>query len=162
MIAHVEAGLFRCDAGVFRASLGRGGVRPDKLEGDGATPMGALPLRRVFYRADRGPIPPASVPVEALGPDDGWCDAPGDPRYNRRVNLHYSGRHEALWRADGIYDVIGVLGWNDAPIISGRGSAIFIHAARSDYGPTEGCIALAIADLRTVLAAGLTAVTIAG
>ena len=32
-----------------RAALGRGGVRGDKLEGDGATPAGMLPLRRVLY-----------------------------------------------------------------------------------------------------------------
>ena len=35
---------------VFRAALGRGGVRRDKQEGDGATPAGALPLRRVLVR----------------------------------------------------------------------------------------------------------------
>ena len=54
-----------------------------------------------------------------------------------------------------MYDVIGVLGWNDAPVQRGRGSAIFLHVARPDYAPTEGCIALALADLRQVLAAGL-------
>jgi len=48
-----------------------------------------------------------------------------------------------------------VLGWNDAPVQRARGSAIFLHVARSDYAPTEGCIALAMGDLRQVLAAGL-------
>ena len=48
---------------LFRAALGRGGVSVDKREGDGATPAGLLPLRRVFYRADRGPIPRAAVPA---------------------------------------------------------------------------------------------------
>ncbi len=42
---------------VFRAALGRGGVRRDKQEGDGATPAGVLPLRRVLYRADRVQAP---------------------------------------------------------------------------------------------------------
>jgi len=49
-----------------------------------------------------------------------------------------------------------VLGWNDAPVLRGRGSAIFLHVARADYGPTDGCIALGLGDLRRVLAAGLT------
>ena len=54
-----------------------------------------------------------------------------------------------------LYDVVGVLGWNDAPVQRGRGSAIFLHVARSDYAPTEGCIALALGDLRQVLGAGV-------
>ena len=48
---------------VFRAALGRGGVRLDKLEGDGATPIAALPLRRVLYRADRVRAPECAVAV---------------------------------------------------------------------------------------------------
>jgi L,D-peptidoglycan transpeptidase YkuD (ErfK/YbiS/YcfS/YnhG family) len=47
--------------------------------------------------------------------------------------------------------VIGVLGWNDAPVERGLGSAIFLHVARRDYAPTEGCLALGLADLVTVL-----------
>lgn len=145
---------------VFRAALGRGGVRTDKQEGDGATPAGLLPLRRVLYRADRGPIPACAVPREALAPEDGWCDAPGDPAYNRKVRLPYSGRHEELWRRDAVYDVIGILGWNDDPVLPRRGSAIFLHLARPDYAPTEGCVALAPADLSRVLAGGLTALRV--
>jgi L,D-peptidoglycan transpeptidase YkuD (ErfK/YbiS/YcfS/YnhG family) len=44
----------------------------------------------------------------------------------------------------------------------GRGSAIFLHVARGDYAPTEGCIALALDDLREVLAIGVTEVVVAG
>ena len=43
---------------------------------------------------------------------------------------------------------------------SGKGSAIFLHLARPDYTPTEGCIALALPDLLTTLAAGLTAIQV--
>ncbi len=146
----------------FRAALGRGGVRVQKQEGDGATPVGVLPLRRLLYRADRLPIPACAVPREALAPDDGWCDAPGDPHYNRQVRLPYPGRHEELWRADALYDVIGVLGWNDDPVQRDRGSAIFLHLARPDYGPTEGCVALARPDLLLVLAQGATALRVLG
>ena len=141
---------------VLRAALGRGGVRAHKQEGDGATPAGLLPLRRVLYRADRTPVPACHVPVEPIAPDDGWCDDPGHQDYNRRISLPHQARHEALWRADGLYDVIGVLGWNDAPVKRGLGSAIFLHVASPGYAPTEGCVALALPDLRQVLAAGVT------
>jgi L,D-peptidoglycan transpeptidase YkuD (ErfK/YbiS/YcfS/YnhG family) len=73
------------------------------------------------------------------------------------VTLPYDASHEALWRSDGLYDVIGVLGWNDAPVERGRGSAIFLHVARSDYAPTLGCIALSLGDLLLVLRTGLSA-----
>ena len=154
------AGPFRMGALRCRVALGTGGVRADKQEGDGATPAGLLPLRRVLYRADRGVRPRAAVPVQPLAPGDGWCDDPADPRYNQAVALPYPARHEALWRDDAVYDVIGVLGWNDDPVVRGRGSAIFLHLARPDWTPTAGCIALADADLRAALANGLTEVVV--
>ena len=91
---------------------------------------------------------------------DGWCDDPGHPAYNRPVRLPINASAEALWRDDALYDIIGVLGWNDDPVVPGRGSAIFLHVARPDYAPTEGCIALALDDLRRVLALGLTEIVV--
>jgi L,D-peptidoglycan transpeptidase YkuD (ErfK/YbiS/YcfS/YnhG family) len=149
------AGYVALAGHVFRAALGKGGVRADKQEGDGATPSGLLPLRRVLYRADRVPAPVCSVPVEPIAPEDGWCDAPDSPSYNRRVRLPFDAGAEALWRADHLYDIVGVLGWNDSPVLRGRGSAIFLHVARDDLAPTEGCVGLRLGDLRTLLAAGL-------
>ena len=52
-----------------------------------------------------------------------------------------------------VYDVIVILGHNDDPPVPGKGSAIFMHVARPDYAPTEGCVALALEDLLEVLAA---------
>ncbi len=144
-------------AGVARrAAVGAGGVRARKQEGDGATPAGTLPLRRVLYRADRVASPRCAAPREPIAPDDGWCDAPDHPAYNRKIRLPFEARHEALWRSDALYDVVGVLGWNDAPVARGEGSAIFLHLARPDYAPTAGCVALALPDLLEILAAGLT------
>jgi L,D-peptidoglycan transpeptidase YkuD (ErfK/YbiS/YcfS/YnhG family) len=144
----------------LRAVCGRAGVSAHKEEGDGATPAGRLALLRVLYRADRLRAPRCAVPVEPIGPADGWCDDVADAAYNKPVRLPYAGRHEALWRADRIYDVVGVLGWNTAPIVPGRGSAIFLHVATPDFGPTAGCIALALADVLACLAAGLTGIEV--
>lgn len=146
----------------YRCALGRGGVVAHKAEGDGGTPTGLLPLRRIFYRADRGPIPRTALPRMPIGPDDGWCDDPAHPDYNRLVRLPFDASHEAMWRADEVYDIVAELGWNDAPVMAGRGSAIFLHLARLDFSPTEGCIALARADLLVVLAEGLAAIEVQG
>lgn len=146
----------------FIATLGRAGVREHKEEGDGATPLGVLPLRRVLYRADRGPAPVCAVPVEPIAPNDGWCDDPLHRDYNRAIRLPHDASHEELWRRDPVYDIIGVLGWNDAPVRRKLGSAIFLHVARPSYPPTEGCIALNLPDLREVLAAGVTELLVLG
>ena len=124
-------------------ALGRAGIRVRKREGDGATPAGAWPLLCVLYRADRLGRPRTILPTRPLRRDDGWCDAPGDRNYNRLVRHPYPASAERLWRADALYDVLVVLDYNECPRVRGRGSAIFMHVARSDYAPTEGCIALA-------------------
>ena len=92
------------------------------------------------------------MPVEAIRRDDGWCDAPDDDAYNRPVALPYPASAERMWREDDVYDLVVVLGHNDDPVMPGMGSAIFLHLARPDYAPTEGCVALARADLEALLA----------
>ena len=156
-------GRFDLDGQWTRCALGPGGVvaATSKREGDGKSPVGAWPLRRVLYRADRRAAPATALPATRLAPDDGWCDQSGHPDYNRMIRLPHPARHEELWRTDGLYDIVGVLGWNDAPVERGRGSAIFLHVARPDYGPTEGCIALALPDVLAVLAARLTGIRVA-
>lgn len=162
MIARVSADFTLAWRGQpLRCALGRGGITAAKREGDGATPAGTLPLRRLLYRADRIAPPPGDLPREPIGPNDGWCDAPHDPHYNRQVSLPCSASHEHLWRNDALYDLIGVLGWNDDPVVAERGSAIFLHVASPDYAPTEGCVALARADLLMLLAEGLTGIEVA-
>jgi L,D-peptidoglycan transpeptidase YkuD (ErfK/YbiS/YcfS/YnhG family) len=142
------------DIGARPCALGKGGVRRDKREGDGATPAGTWPLRRVWYRADRRAGPPDSpLPTREIRPADGWCDDAAAADYNRHIGLPHPARHERLWRDDALYDVMVELGYNDDPPLPGRGSAIFLHVARPAYAPTEGCVALALDDLLAVLRA---------
>ncbi len=137
---------------LYKCALGITGVRLRKREGDGATPIGAWPMRHILYRRDRVARPASGLPVYPLSPDMGWCDDPDDRAYNSAVTLPYPGRCETMWRDDGLYDVVAVLGHNDDPPVAGRGSAIFFHIARPDFAPTEGCVAVRLADMIRILA----------
>ena len=145
-------GILQWRGGRFACAIGSGGVRSNKREGDGATPAGRFPLRRVLYRADRMAPPRTALPIAPLSPQDGWCDDPGHPLYNEPLRLPHHARHEELWRADHVYDLIVILGHNDAPAVPGLGSAVFLHVAQLDYAPTAGCVAVASGDLLTILA----------
>ena len=136
-------------------ALGRSGIVGDKREGDGGTPIGTFPLRELRYRADRLERPVSILKTHIITLNDGWCDAPDDANYNRFVTLPYEPSHETLTRADGLYDIVIMLGYNDDPVIAGRGSAIFFHLAKekeNSLQATEGCIALRLTDMQRVLA----------
>jgi L,D-peptidoglycan transpeptidase YkuD (ErfK/YbiS/YcfS/YnhG family) len=132
--------------------LGRAGIRANKREGDGATPRGLFRLRRLWWRADRGPKPATGLPATRIDPAVAWCEDASDRRYNRpfRRSTHEPG--DRLWRDDRLYDLIVEIDHNTRPRIAGRGSAVFLHVARPDRSPTAGCIALAAHDLRRLLA----------
>jgi len=131
----------------FPCALGRSGIVPnsEKREGDGATPAGRWPLRRLLYRADRLTVPQSNLPMAAITPTDGWCDDPEDPLYNQATRLPYPASAESLWREDELYNLCVVLGHNVDPIVPHKGSAIFFHVAKHDgteLCATEGCVAL--------------------
>jgi L,D-peptidoglycan transpeptidase YkuD (ErfK/YbiS/YcfS/YnhG family) len=139
-------------AGPRRCAVGPAGIGHKKGEGDGMTPIGVFPLRRVFWRADRTGKPRTMLPERALQPNDGWCDFPGDPNYNKLVQHPYPVSAEHLWLDSHVYDIIVIVGFNDDPVVPGKGSAIFLHLARDGYPPTAGCVALTDHDLRAALA----------
>ena len=167
---HVRYGAEGAQAHVasrsYSVCLGRGGVVAPhaKREGDGCTPAGQYPLRGIFYNPERVILPSSlNLPVQAISLHQGWSDDPEDPCYNTLVNLPHSYRHEVLWREDALYDVVIVVGYNDAPPVPGAGSAIFIHVRKSPAsslsasvqavggGQTEGCVAFFLCDLLSIL-----------
>lgn len=144
-------GVLRVGDRRYPCAIGRGGFKLDKHEGDGATPIGAYHLKRVYYRPDKGPVPTTNLPTQPITPRDGWCDDPTDPQYNRMVSLPFANSHEKMWRDDALYDVVVEISHNDNPPIPGAGSAVFMHIAKPDYSPTEGCVALKQSDLMEIL-----------
>ncbi|MBN8965679.1 MAG: L,D-transpeptidase family protein [Rhizobiales bacterium] len=137
---------------VLPVALGRGGIRANKREGDGGTPRGTFRLRRLWWRADRTPRPPTRLPARPIRPEDGWCEDPRDRRYNRPIRLSPGAPGDRLRRTDHLYDFIIELDHNTRPRIAGRGSAVFVHAARPGFAPTAGCVALRSDALRRLLA----------
>lgn len=148
---HVSRGSLIIHGRSIPVALGRSGIRADKREGDGATPLGIWHPREVRYRADHGSRPLTRLPVRRTQPGDGWCDDPVDGRYNQPVRLPFAPSHERMWRDDALYDLVVVLDHNSRPRQARRGSAVFLHLARDGFLPTEGCIAFRRADLRRLL-----------
>jgi L,D-peptidoglycan transpeptidase YkuD (ErfK/YbiS/YcfS/YnhG family) len=145
-------GTVEWNGSTMACALGANGVTGDKREGDQATPTGCYSLRRVYYRPDRVEPPTTILPTVAIDPLDGWCDAPDDPGYNTLVRQPYCASFELMWRDDHLYDVVVTVGHNDDPVVAGMGSAIFMHVARPDFGPTQGCVAVTRENLLRILA----------
>jgi L,D-peptidoglycan transpeptidase YkuD (ErfK/YbiS/YcfS/YnhG family) len=154
--AGATSGVLRFHGAEFPCMVGRSGVVHPKYEGDGGTPAGRFPLREVRFRPDHMNAPKSGLPVFKATQSDGWCDDPEDPFYNRIVHMPYQTDAETMWRDDDLYDVLAVIGYNDAPTLPGAGSAIFLHVARVENGvfkPTAGCVSMRKDDLLAVLLA---------
>jgi L,D-peptidoglycan transpeptidase YkuD (ErfK/YbiS/YcfS/YnhG family) len=135
-------GILTFDGLATPVALGRGGLKANKREGDGGTPIGTFHPLRLWWRKDRHARPKTALPVRAIAADDGWCEDPADRRYNRRVRVAPESNADRLMRTDHLYDFIVEIDHNTRPRVSGRGSAVFLHLARPGFAPTAGCIAM--------------------
>jgi len=138
----------------FPCLVGKAGLiaASGKREGDMATPVGSWPLRRVYFRPDRMDAPDTTLPLFPIHENLGWCDDPANPAYNQAVELPFAASHETMWRDDRLYDIVVELGYNDAPPVAGRGSAIFLHLREPHTRHTAGCVAVTRNDMLTMLA----------
>jgi L,D-peptidoglycan transpeptidase YkuD (ErfK/YbiS/YcfS/YnhG family) len=133
---------------LFPCSIGRGGIRADKREGDRATPVGTHRIAGMLYRPDRMARPAAWA--RPIGPRDLWSDDGADPDYNHMVRAPHPYSHESLRRPDPLYDLMLITDWNWPCAEKGRGSAIFLHQWRKPHHPTEGCVAFRRDHLRWI------------
>lgn len=138
--------------GAIPVAIGRRGIAANKHEGDGTTPAGRYRLVRLWFRPDRMPRLRTLLPARAITAADGWCEDPGDRRYNRPIRIRPGEPGDPLVRGDALYDLVIELDHNQRPRIAGRGSAVFIHVARADMTPTAGCVTMPAAPLRRLLA----------
>ena len=139
-----------CDDFEFKCSIGKNGLKRNKIEGDKCTPIGTFSLGPVYYRGDRLTKPDTELKTIKINKRMGWCDNPNNSHYNKRIQLNKKNKGEKFYRKDNIYDVILVINYNIKKIIKKKGSAIFIHVT-SNYSPTKGCIALSLNDIEILL-----------
>jgi L,D-peptidoglycan transpeptidase YkuD (ErfK/YbiS/YcfS/YnhG family) len=131
----------------FRCSLGVNGIKNKKKEGDGITPKGVFKLKKIYYRKDKVKNIVTKFKKIKITKDMGWCDDPNSKFYNKLIRLPSKFGHEKLYRKDDIYNLIIVLDYNMNPVTKNKGSAIFIHLAKKNYKPTQGCMGLKQNDL---------------
>ncbi|PZU64688.1 MULTISPECIES: L,D-transpeptidase family protein [Sphingobium] len=152
-VVHVDVATGRLRFGDLdmACTIGRSGAcaATDKREGDGCTPLGSWPIRAVLLRPGKVSATGIALPWRWTHAGDGWSDDPADPAYNRPVRLPRPFSTESLQRSDEAYDVIVILGHNDAPPVPGMGSAIFFHL--SEGRPTAGCVAVDRDDMLRLL-----------
>lgn len=135
-----------------RCTIGYGGaVEPAaKREGDGKTPTGVFALRRgLCYVDDLA----TAFPMEQYDENYMWVEEPESADYNTLVRDPLpDAKGDRLWaRRNTQYRYIVVVEYNTDPVVKGVGSAIFIHAWRSEGKPTAGCVAMAEEDVRRLI-----------
>jgi len=137
-----KTGIIKFAKYSFKCLLGKKGITCSKKEGDFKTPKGTFFLRYVMYRSDRVKKPKTNLPIYIIKKNHVCCDDPKNPYYNKIFETKNLELGEKLWRRDILYDILIVIGYNDNPIIKGKGSAIFLHLSKKNIVSTKGCIAI--------------------
>lgn len=139
--------------GPYPARVGHNGIRKNRREGDGTTPIGTFRLGRVMYGNE--PNPGVKFRYQRLRCGDWWNEDPASPTYNtlRRLGCGQQPPFRVtgvgMWQERTAYPHLAVVEFNMHPVVPGRGSGIFLHAQTG--GPTNGCISLRRTDLVRVL-----------
>lgn len=124
------------------AVIGKKGIGKT-IEGDAKTPKGNYALGTAFGWGNK-PIS-MKYPFKKATKIDYWVDDPSSKDYNKWIT--YKGNPANRWKSyermnQRLYKYGVVIMYNQNPIISGRGSAIFLHQKNNDTVYTNGCIAL--------------------
>ena len=125
-----------------KCAVGKRGISIKKKDGDFITPKGTFKIREIFYRKDRVQNLITRIKKTVIRKNMGWCDDPKSKKYNKLIYFPFKHSAEKLYRRENIYDIILVLNFNMNPVKKNKGSAIFIHVAKKNFQPTQGCIAL--------------------
>ena len=134
----------------FKCSIGKKGIKKNKIEGDKCTPKGIFKLGNLYYRKDRVKKPITKLIVKKIEKNMGWCNDSKSKLYNKEIKINKKIKHEKLFRKDYKYNYLLVIEYNTKSIKPNKGSAIFIHLTKN-FKPTVGCIALLEKDFLILL-----------
>ena len=135
----------------LKCSVGKSGVKKVKKEGDLATPKGTFKLGLLYYRKDRIKLPKCKIKKKIIRKNMGWCNDSKSNKYNRQIKFPYNYSSEKLYKRENVYDLFLLIKYNTRPVIKEKGSAIFLHIAKKNYQPTQGCVAISKKDFLKIL-----------
>ena len=139
--------------GPYRARLGWNGLSASRREGDGTTPAGTFRIHATMYGNE--PNPGVRFRYVRVRCGVWWDEDASSPTYNsfQRIGCGrkppFGVKSEGMWESPGAYPYLAVIEFNMRPVVSGRGSGIFLHATTK--GSTNGCVSIARDELRRVL-----------
>ena len=126
---------------VFKCSIGKNGLKKNKIEGDKSTPLGTFQLGDLYWRPDRVKKPETRLKCIPITKNMKWCNDENSKFYNKEFTKNIDIRHEKLFRRDYKYNYFILIKYNYKKVVKGKGSAIFIHLTKN-YKKTDGCVAL--------------------
>ena len=121
------------------SGYGRNGLKEgtERKEGDGTTPLGAYPISFAFGF-------PSSVntklPYKQIQKTSYWSGEKNT--YNTWVESPTKISGERLYSYKICYEKALAIGFNQNPVVFGRGSAIFLHIKAPDTWESSGCITI--------------------
>jgi L,D-peptidoglycan transpeptidase YkuD (ErfK/YbiS/YcfS/YnhG family) len=148
-----SGGCWVAAGGPYPARVGHNGLRRNRREGDGTTPIGTFPIGRVMYGND--PNPGVRFQYRRLRCGDWWVEDPASPAYNTFRHVACGSKPPFktttpdMSKERTAYSHLAVVEFNMRPVVPGRGSGIFLHAQTGSA--TNGCISLRRTDLVRVL-----------
>ena len=135
----------------LKCSIGKSGITTSKKEGDLTSPKGIFKLGLLYYRKDKIRLMKCKIRKKIIKKNMGWCNDSRSKKYNQEIQFPFKYGAEKLYRKDNIYDIFINIKYNYRPSVKKKGSAIFLHLAKSNYKPTSGCIAIAKKDFLKIL-----------
>ena len=129
----------------LKCCIGRGGLKKNKIEGDGSTPVGKFNIGKLYWRPDKVKKPESRLSLRKINKKMGWSNDISHSSYNKEIKINKKIKHEKLARKDDNYNYFILIKYNYPKAIKGKGSAIFIHLTKN-YKSTSGCIALSKKD----------------
>ncbi len=155
-LVEVVGGVERTVLGPVVARVGRNGVKRDRREGDGTTPLGEVEITGAFGSSSS---PRVQIPYDRVARGDCWISNAADVAYNTLTKrTPCATPNEDLYRiaTAGPYEFALTTSYNTSPVVPGKGSAIFIHVHSRDAAgrtkPTSGCVSVARSVMKRLFA----------